>query len=119
MPLLETEPQLPVSVYGRTKLAIEHMIQSFNKAHDLNYVTLRYFNASGADTSGQIGEEHDPETHLIPIALEAAAGRRAKMKIFGMDYDTPDGTCLRDYIHVNDIALAHILSEQRNRESGQ
>lgn len=111
MPLLETEPQSPVSVYGKTKLAIEHMIQSFHKAYGLNYVTLRYFNASGADESGLIGEEHDPETHLIPIALEAAAGRRPKMKIFGTDYDTPDGTCLRDYIHVNDIAAAHILSE--------
>ena len=112
MPLLETEPQYPVSVYGRTKLAIEHMIESFHKAYGLNYVTLRYFNASGADQSGDIGEEHNPETHLIPIALEAAAGRRTNMKIFGTDYDTPDGTCLRDYIHVNDIALAHILSEQ-------
>jgi len=108
MPLVETEPQFPVSVYGKTKLAIEHMIQSFHKAYGLNYVTLRYFNASGADKSGVIGEEHEPETHLIPIALEAAAGRRPKMKIFGTNYDTPDGTCLRDYIHVSDIALAHI-----------
>ena len=112
MPLVESEPQFPVSVYGKTKLAIEHMIQSFHKAYGLNYVTLRYFNASGADESGTIGEEHDPETHLIPIALEAAAGLRPRMKIFGTDYDTPDGTCLRDYIHVNDIALAHILSEE-------
>jgi len=112
MPLLETEPQFPVSVYGKTKLAIEHMIQSFHKAYGLNYVTLRYFNASGADQSGQIGEEHDPETHLIPIALQAAAGLRPEMKIFGTDYDTPDGTCLRDYIHVNDIALAHLFAER-------
>lgn len=112
MPLLESEPQNPFSVYGKTKLAIEGMIQSFHKAYGLNYVTLRYFNASGADASGEIGEEHDPETHLIPIALEAAAGRRPRMKIFGSDYDTPDGTCIRDYIHVNDIALAHIKSEQ-------
>lgn len=111
MPLVETELQNPVSVYGKTKLAIEHMIQSFHKAYDLKYVTLRYFNASGADESGLIGEEHNPETHLIPIALEAAAGRRPKMKIFGTNYQTPDGTCLRDYIHVNDIAEAHILSE--------
>ncbi|NNC37111.1 MAG: UDP-glucose 4-epimerase GalE [Acidimicrobiales bacterium] len=112
MPLLETEPQNPFSVYGKTKLAIEGMIQSFHKAYGLNYVTLRYFNASGADDSGEIGEEHNPETHLIPIALEAAAGRRPRMKIFGTDYGTPDGTCIRDYIHVNDIALAHIKSEQ-------
>lgn len=111
MPLVESELQNPVSVYGKTKLAIEHMLQSFHKAYGLNYVTLRYFNASGADESGLIGEEHDPETHLIPIALEAAAGRRPLMKIFGTDYDTPDGTCLRDYIHVNDIARAHLKAE--------
>jgi len=108
MPLLESQVQQPFSVYGKTKLAIEHMIQSYHKAYGLKYITLRYFNASGADASGQIGEEHDPETHLIPIALAAAAGLRAKMKIFGTDYDTPDGTCIRDYIHVNDIAAAHI-----------
>lgn len=111
MPLLETEPQLPVSVYGKTKLAIEHMIQSYHKAYGLNYVTLRYFNASGADSSGLIGEEHDPETHLIPNALKSAVGLGQKMKLFGTDYDTPDGTCVRDYIHVNDIAKAHIKAE--------
>jgi len=111
MPLLESQPQLPVSVYGKTKLAIEHMIQSFHKAMGLNYVTLRYFNASGADEGGEIGEEHDPETHLIPNALKSAAGLGQKMKLFGTDYDTPDGTCVRDYIHVNDIAKAHVLSE--------
>lgn len=108
MPLLETEVQNPFSVYGKTKLAIEHMIQSYHKAYGLNYVTFRYFNASGADASGEIGEEHDPETHLIPNALKAAAGLGQKMKLFGTDYDTKDGTCIRDYIHVNDIALAHI-----------
>ena len=108
MPLLESQIQNPFSVYGKTKLAIEHMIQSYHKAYGLSYITLRYFNASGADASGEIGEEHDPETHLIPIALAAAAGLRGKMKIFGTDYDTPDGTCIRDYIHVSDIAGAHI-----------
>ena len=108
MPLLESQIQNPFSTYGKTKLAIEHMIQSYHKAYDLSYITLRYFNASGADMSGEIGEEHDPETHLIPIALAAAAGLRGKMKIFGTDYDTPDGTCVRDYIHVTDIAGAHI-----------
>ncbi len=108
MPLLETEPQNPVSTYGKTKLAIEHMIQSFHTAYGLNYVTLRYFNACGADASGDIGEEHDPETHLIPLAITSALGQRGKMKIFGTNYDTPDGTCIRDYIHVSDIALAHI-----------
>ena len=108
MPLIETQVQNPFSVYGKTKLAIEHMIQSYHKAYGLSYITLRYFNACGADPSGEIGEEHDPETHLIPIALAAAAGLREQMKIFGSDYDTPDGTCIRDYIHVNDIAAAHI-----------
>lgn len=108
MPLLESQPQMPVSVYGKTKLAIEHMVQSYHKAYGLSYITLRYFNASGADASGEIGEEHDPETHLIPIALAAAAGLRDRMKIFGTDYDTPDGTCIRDYIHVSDISEAHI-----------
>lgn len=108
MPLLETQNQNPFSVYGKTKLAIEHIIQSYHKAYNLSYITLRYFNASGADASGEIGEEHDPETHLIPIALAAAAGQRGRMKIFGTDYDTPDGTCIRDYIHVSDIAEAHL-----------
>ena len=108
MPLRESSVQNPVSVYGKTKLAIEHMIQSYHRAYGLSYVTLRYFNASGADPSGEIGEEHDPETHLIPIALECAAGLRDRMKIFGTDYPTPDGTCVRDYIHVNDIATAHL-----------
>lgn len=108
MPLTEGIIQNPFSVYGKTKLAIERMIQSYHKAYELNYVTLRYFNASGADASGEIGEEHDPETHLIPNAIKAAAGLGKPMKLFGTDYDTPDGTCVRDYIHVNDIALAHI-----------
>ena len=108
MPLLESHVQNPFSVYGKTKLTIEHMIQSYHKAYGLTYITLRYFNASGADASGEIGEEHDPETHLIPIALASAAGLRGRMKIFGTDYDTPDGTCIRDYIHVTDIAGAHI-----------
>ena len=108
MPLTEDQPQLPVSVYGKTKLAIEHMIQSYHKAYGLKYVTLRYFNASGADASGEIGEEHDPETHLIPNALKSAAGIGKPMKLFGNDYDTADGTCIRDYIHVSDLALAHI-----------
>ncbi len=108
MPILESQVQNPFSVYGKTKLTIEHMIQSYHKAYGLTYITLRYFNASGADVSGEIGEEHDPETHLIPIALAAAAGLRGRMKIFGTDYDTPDGTCIRDYIHVSDIAAAHL-----------
>jgi len=113
MPIEESDPQLPFSVYGKTKLAIEHMIQSYHKAYGMAYVTLRYFNASGADESGLIGEEHDPETHLIPIAMQAAAGLRDKLTLFGTDYDTPDGTCVRDYIHVNDIARAHIFALEK------
>lgn len=109
MPLTEDQVQQPFSVYGKTKLAIEHMIQSYHKAYGLRYITLRYFNAAGADPSGEIGEEHDPETHLIPIALACAAKLRGPLSLFGTDYDTPDGTCIRDYIHVNDIALAHLL----------
>ncbi|WP_371395365.1 UDP-glucose 4-epimerase GalE [Fretibacter rubidus] len=108
MPLTENQPQIPLSTYGKTKLAIEHMIESYHKAYGLKYVTLRYFNAAGADEAGEIGEEHDPETHLIPIALRSAMGLRGRMKIFGTDYDTPDGSCIRDYIHVSDIALAHV-----------
>lgn len=108
MPLVESEAQIPFSVYGKTKLAIEHMIQSYHKAYDLDYVTFRYFNAAGADASGEIGEEHDPETHLIPNALKAAARLGPKLNLFGTDYPTPDGTCVRDYIHVTDIARAHI-----------
>lgn len=112
MPLREHEVQNPFSVYGKTKLAIEHLIQSYHKAYELKYVTFRYFNASGADASGEIGEEHDPETHLIPNALKAAAGLGSQLKIFGTDYDTPDGTCVRDYIHVTDISAAHIQAIQ-------
>ena len=108
MPLEETTPQNPQSVYGKTKLAIEHMIQSFHRGNGLKFVTLRYFNASGADASGEIGEEHHPETHLIPNALKSAAGIGKPLTLFGTDFNTPDGTCIRDYIHVNDIALAHI-----------
>lgn len=113
MPIEERDPQLPVSVYGKTKLAIEHMIQSYHKAYDLAYVTLRYFNASGADASGLIGEAHDPETHLIPLAMQAAMGQRGPLTLFGTDYDTADGTCVRDYIHVSDIARAHVLALEK------
>lgn len=113
MPIEESDPQLPFSVYGKTKLAIEHLIQSYHKAYGLAYVTLRYFNAAGADDAGDIGEEHDPETHLIPIALMAIAGKRGPLTLFGTDYDTPDGTCIRDYIHVNDIASAHICALEK------
>ena len=114
MPLSEGAVQNPVSVYGRTKLAIEHMIRSFHAAYGLRYVTFRYFNACGADESGVIGEEHEPETHLIPLAIRAALNPspdgESALRVFGTDYPTPDGTCLRDYVHVTDIAHAHILA---------
>ena len=114
VPLSEDAPQAPVSVYGRTKLAVEHMIESFHAAYGLAFVTFRYFNACGADASGLIGECHDPETHLIPLAIRAALHPRPdgepSLAVFGTDYDTPDGTCLRDYVHVTDIARAHLLA---------
>lgn len=113
LPLSEVEPQTPVSVYGRTKLAVETMLSDVSKASDLRYAALRYFNASGADPDGDIGEEHDPETHLIPNALKAAAGLGGRMKLFGTDYPTRDGTCVRDYIHVSDLATAHLAAMDR------
>ena len=110
MPLCEDEPLRPTSVYARTKFATEGMMAGFAKAYGLHTAALRYFNASGADLDGEIGEEHDPETHLIPNALRAAAGIGAGLKLFGNDYDTPDGTCIRDYIHVQDLVDAHLLT---------
>lgn len=110
MPLSETEPQRPVSVYGKTKYFVENILDGYAQAYGLKFAALRYFNASGADLEGEIGEEHDPETHLIPNAIKAAAGIGGQMKLFGTDYDTRDGTCVRDYIHVNDLAQAHLLA---------
>lgn len=109
----ETHPRQPESVYGRTKLMIEQAIEDYGRAYGLRYALLRYFNASGADPDGELGEEHEPETHLIPLALAAAAGRGNTLKLFGTDYDTPDGTCLRDYIHVQDLAGGHVLALKR------
>jgi len=107
--LTEETPQAPISAYGRTKLAVEHLIRDFGVAHGLRSVLFRYFNAAGADPARRIGEHHVPETHLIPLALDAISGRRDCLTIFGTDYDTPDGTCIRDYIHVADLASAHVL----------
>lgn len=109
----ETHPQLPINPYGNTKLMVEKMLADFDEAYGLKSTTLRYFNASGADDSGEIGESHDPESHLIPIVLQAAAGKRPSIKMFGDDYPTPDGTCVRDYVHVNDLARAHILALEK------
>ncbi len=112
VPITENHPQNPINPYGESKLAFERAMRWFHHAHGLQYLSLRYFNAAGADAEGEYGEDHDPETHLIPLVLDAAAGRRPEVKIFGTDYPTPDGTCLRDYIHVTDLASAHVVGLQ-------
>lgn len=109
-PISEEAPQQPINPYGQTKLAIEKMLKWFDVAYGLNSISLRYFNVAGAHPSGDIGEDHSPETHLIPIVLQTALGKREKLSIFGGDYPTKDGTCIRDYIHVMDLAEAHILA---------
>ncbi|WP_295788417.1 UDP-glucose 4-epimerase GalE [uncultured Veillonella sp.] len=119
VPILESSELNPTNVYGRTKLMIEQMLKDYSSIYGLRYVALRYFNAAGADESGEIGEDHTPETHLIPLILEAALGKREAITIFGTDYDTEDGTCVRDYIHVNDLASAHILSMEYLRDGGE
>lgn len=108
VPITEEHPTRPVNVYGATKLMFEQVLEWYDRAYGLRYVSLRYFNAAGADESGEIGEDHRPETHLVPIVLQAALGRREKVTIYGDDYPTPDGTCVRDYIHVTDLAAAHV-----------
>lgn len=109
-PIDEKHPQSPINPYGMTKLMVEKILMDYDKAYDFKSVRLRYFNASGADIDGEIGEAHNPETHLIPLVIEAVMGKREDIKIFGTDYETPDGTCVRDYIHVTDLAEAHILA---------
>lgn len=106
----ETHPTAPINPYGQSKLMIEHVLEDAARAYGLRSVALRYFNAAGADPEGSIGEAHDPETHLIPNVLKAVLGQGAALKVFGDDYDTRDGTCVRDYIHVNDLASAHLLA---------
>ena len=109
----ETHPQKPINPYGMSKLMVEHILKDFEKAYNLKSVILRYFNAAGADIEGMIGESHSPESHLIPLVMQAAKGVRDSIKIYGTDYDTFDKTCIRDYIHVYDLALAHILSMEK------
>lgn len=109
IPLTEEHPQRPINPYGATKLMVERILSDFDIAYGLKYVSFRYFNAAGADPSGILGEDHNPETHLIPLVLQTALGKRSSISIFGTDYPTPDGTCIRDYIHVTDLAIAHIL----------
>ncbi|MEY2192118.1 UDP-glucose 4-epimerase GalE [Neobacillus sp. BF23-41] len=110
VPITEDAATIPTNTYGETKLAMEKMMAWCEKAFDLHYVSLRYFNVASARSDGQIGEDHNPETHLIPVVLEAALGKRPAVTIFGEDYDTADGTCVRDYIHVEDLIDAHILA---------
>ena len=110
IPITEDMIQKPINPYGATKLMVERILQDYQKAYGLEYVVLRYFNAAGADPEGEIGESHNPETHIIPLVLDAASGKREDIKVFGTDYDTPDGSCVRDYIHVYDLATAHVLA---------
>jgi UDP-glucose 4-epimerase len=110
IPIKEEERLAPINPYGKTKFMIEEILSDFDRAYGIKYISLRYFNAAGADESKLIGERHSPETHLIPSVLEVALGKREKITIYGTDYPTPDGTCIRDYIYVNDLIEAHILS---------
>jgi UDP-glucose 4-epimerase len=113
VPMTESHPQAPINPYGMTKLHMEQMIADFSRAYDIHYAALRYFNAAGASPDGDIGEHHDPETHLIPLVLQVAQGKRDSIKMFGDDYPTRDGTCVRDYIHVNDLGDAHLRALSR------
>ena len=117
LPIDESFSQAPINPYGQTKLDVEQVLKALAHAEDFRFAVFRYFNAAGAAADGSIGEDHDPETHLIPLAIEAAMGKRV-LKVFGDDYDTPDGTCLRDYVHVDDLSRAHIAAFPLLEESG-
>jgi UDP-glucose-4-epimerase GalE len=110
LPITETTPQRPINPYGNTKLIFEKMLADYSTAYGIGYTALRYFNAAGAAADGSLGEDHDPETHLIPNVLAVALGKKPHVDVFGQDYPTPDGTCIRDYIHVDDLAEAHLLA---------
>jgi UDP-glucose 4-epimerase len=110
LPIPETFPQAPINPYGQTKLDVENALRALAHAGKISFAAFRYFNAAGAAEDGSIGEDHDPETHLIPVAIDAAIGKRASLQLFGTDYPTPDGTCLRDYVHVDDLSRAHIAA---------
>jgi UDP-arabinose 4-epimerase len=112
IPIKESHEQKPINPYGQSKLMIEQILRDYEKAYGLRHAILRYFNAAGADLEGEIGEDHDPETHLIPLAVQAALGQRKSIEIYGTDYPTPDGTAIRDYIHVTDLANVHVLALQ-------
>ncbi|MBF0612784.1 MAG: UDP-glucose 4-epimerase GalE [Magnetococcales bacterium] len=117
-PMDEYHPQQPINPYGRSKLMVEHMLADYHRAYGLKSVSLRYFNAAGADPQGNLGERHNPETHLIPLILQTASGRKEALSLFGDDYPTPDGTAIRDYIHVYDLCAAHLLALQYLKEQG-
>ena len=119
IPITEDHPQMPINPYGWSKLMIEQILSDYDRAYGIKYINLRYFNAAGADYDADVGEHHDPETHLIPLVLDVAAGRKPNVKIFGTDYETTDGTCIRDYIHVSDLADVHILALNYLRQGGQ
>lgn len=118
-PIDEAHPTTPINPYGRSKLFVEQMLEDYDRAYGLKSVCLRYFNAAGADPEGELGERHEPETHLIPLVLQAASGRRDCINVFGRDYATPDGTCIRDYIHVTDLCEAHLLAIEKLRGTNQ
>jgi UDP-glucose 4-epimerase len=118
LPMTEDLPQAPINPYGQTKLDVENLLKALARAHGLSFAAFRYFNAAGAAEDGSIGEDHDPETHLIPLAIDAALGRRPPLQLFGTDYPTPDGTCLRDYVHVDDLSRAHIAVFDRLAKPG-
>jgi UDP-glucose 4-epimerase len=118
LPMTEDLPQAPINPYGQTKLDVENALKALATAHGLSFAAFRYFNAAGAAEDGTIGEDHDPETHLIPLAIAAAVGQRPDLQIFGNDYPTPDGTCLRDYVHVDDLSRAHIAIFDRLAQPG-
>ncbi|MEO1431556.1 MAG: UDP-glucose 4-epimerase GalE [Cyanobacteria bacterium J06633_8] len=119
VPIPEEHPQNPINPYGATKLMVERILSDFNEAYDFKSVRFRYFNAAGADPSGNLGEDHNPETHLIPLVLQTALGKRESISIFGTDYPTEDGTCVRDYIHVSDLADAHVLGLEYLLKGGE
>jgi UDP-glucose 4-epimerase len=118
VPIDEAHPKQPINPYGRSKWMVEQMLEDYDRAYGLKSVCLRYFNAAGADPAGELGECHEPETHLIPLILQVASGRRPYIGVYGEDYDTPDGTCVRDYIHVSDLCDAHLLALRRLLEGG-
>ena len=119
VPIPEKHPQAPINPYGVSKLVVENMLRDFSSAYAMRFVCLRYFNAAGADPDGEIGEDHDPESHVIPLVIKAALGQHRFFEIFGTDYETQDGTAVRDYVHVSDLALAHVLALRHLLDGGQ